>query len=323
MLYGLDIGGTKIEIAIFDQRLQLFNKWRVPTPVDSYAEFLDAVIALVKKADSLIEHQQTEDAPPVGFGLPGFLDVDDNVVSANIPGINGRPVKRDLSARLSRPVGFENDVSTFVLSEACDGALARSDHGIGLILGTGVCGRFYTNGELYSGRQQVAGEFGHVPISAHLQQKYDLPLRPCGCGLQGCLETYLSGPGLLWLCQHMESGHQSVAALMQGVSEQEPAALRVFDAHIDCLGSLLAQLTLMYDPDTIVLGGGLSNITDIYPRLNTAARNYLFGSVVPPLVVPARFGDSSGVRGAALIGRQAQLETKQRESKQRESKQQE
>ena len=303
MLYGLDVGGTKIELAIFDEQLQLVDSWRVATPKQSYGEFLDAIVEMVAQADRL-----TEGEGSVGIGLPGFFDVDDKVVSANIPGINGRALRKDLCARLSRPVGFENDVKAFVLSEVHDGALSNSKLALGVVLGTGLAGGFYVNGQLYYGRQHIACEFGHIPLSAALQQKYDLPLRYCGCGLQGCMETYLSGTGLQWLCDHFDSGYVSVESMVQGLKQDKSKAKKVFDAYLDCLGSFLAQLTMMYDPDTIVLGGGLSNITELYPRINTAIQRYLFRKTTPPPILPPQFGDSSGVRGAALIGQQVMTE---------------
>ena len=300
MLYGLDVGGTKIELAIFDEQLQLVDCWRVSTPKHSYNEFLEAIAGMVIRADRL-----TEGEGSVGIGLPGFLDADDRMVAANIPGINGRAIKQDLSLRLARPVGFENDVKAFVLSEAHGGALENNKYALGVVLGTGLAGGFYINEQLCYGRQHIACEFGHIPVSAALQQKYNLPLRFCGCGLQGCVETYLSGSGLQWLCGHFDSGYETVEALMQGVKQNEAKAQEVFSAYLDCLGSFLAQLTLMYDPDAIVLGGGLSNVDEIYPRINTAIGHYLFRNATPPPVMPPKFGDSSGVRGAALIGQQA------------------
>ncbi|MCV6603820.1 MAG: ROK family protein [Porticoccaceae bacterium] len=303
MLYGLDVGGTKIELAIFDEQLQLVDSWRQPTPKQSYAEFLDAIADMVARADRL-----TEGEGSVGIGLPGFFDADDKMVAANIPGINGRALRQDLSARLSRPVGFENDVNAFVVSEVNGGALSNRNLALGVVLGTGLAGGFYANGQLCRGRQNVACEFGHIPLSAALQQKYDLPLRYCGCGLQGCVETYLSGPGLQWLCSHFDSGYSTVESMVQGLKQDEDKAHKVFDAYLDCLGSFLAQLTLTYDPEAIVLGGGLSNITELYPRINGAIQHHLFRSATPPPVLPPQFGDSSGVRGAALIGQQVVMD---------------
>ncbi|MGS2722604.1 ROK family protein [Porticoccus sp. GXU_MW_L64] len=303
MHYGLDVGGTKIELAIFDKQLQLVDSWRVSTPTQSYVEFLDAISSMVSRADRLSEGEGS-----VGIGLPGFFDADDKVVSANVPGINGRTLRDDLTTRLARPVGFENDVKAFVLSEVNSGSLNNCDTGLGVVLGTGLAGGFVTHGHHLHGRQNIACEFGHIPLPAALQQKYDLPLRFCGCGLQGCVETYLSGTGLTWLCGHFESGYNTVEAMVQGVKQGEPKALQVFDAWLDCLGSFLAQLTLMYDPDAIVLGGGLSNIDEIYPAVGAHIQRYLFRSATPPAVLPPRFGDSSGVRGAAIMGRQAMAE---------------
>jgi N-acetylglucosamine kinase len=304
MLYGLDVGGTKIELAMFDNHLNLVNSWRMPTPKKDYQEFLSVIEQMVKEAD-----QQSGLQGSVGIGFPGIVDTSGCAVSANIPCINGQSIVKDTLTKLSRPVGFENDVKAFVLSEVHNGAAAGQKNALGVVLGTGVAGGLCIDGELYSSKQSVSCEFGHIPMPALLQQRYQFPLRKCGCGLTDCVEQYLAGPGLLWMCSHFKAEYQSVPALIQGVQSKESKALEVFNAYIDCLACFFAQLTLMYDPDIIVLGGGLCNIVEIYPPLPTAMQQYLFSGVTPPKVVPPAFGDSSGVRGAAIRGQQAALKS--------------
>lgn len=302
MLYGIDIGGTKIELSVFDDQLHLVDSWRVSTPKQDYQKFLSVITTMIQQAD-----QKTGVTGSVGIGLPGFIDSDGKTTSANIPCINGQPLLVDIQCLLDRPVGFENDVNAFALSEVNGGAASGYRHALGVVLGTGVAGGLCVDGILYRGRQGIASEFGHIPLSAELQQRYNLPLRECGCGGAGCVELYLAGPGLQWLCGHFESGYTSVETLVEGLGNGEPPAEQVFTAYIDCLGNYFAQLTLMFDPDIIVLGGGLSNIKAIYQRLPEAIARYLFVGITPPPVMAPQFGDSSGVRGAALLGQQAMI----------------
>ncbi len=306
MMYGLDIGGTKIELAIFDDQLNLKTSWRVATPKQDYQQFLSTVVDMVNDAD-----QKTGEKGSVGIGLPGLVDSQGCAVSANIACINGKPLATDMPKQLSRPVGFENDVKAFVLSEANGGAADGTKYAVGIVLGTGIAGGLCVDGQLYSGTQNIAGEYGHIPLPAILQQRYQFPLRQCGCGAVSCIEQYLAGPGLLWMCTHFGGQYNSVPALMQAVQASETKAVEIFSAYIDCLGCYFAQLTMMFDPEVIVLGGGLSNISDIYTQLPAAIENYLFAGVSPPAVVAPKFGDSSGVRGAALLGQRAGLLAKQ------------
>ena len=299
MIYGLDVGGTKIELAVFDAAFDQVSTRRIATPKRNYQEFLDAVVTLVRETD-----QRLHGKGSVGIGLPGVIDRHRCAVSANVPCINGKPLADDLSRLLERPVAFENDVKAFTLSEVNGGGAAGKSRALGVVIGTGVAGALSIDGKLYRGRQGVAGEFGHIPLPAVLQQRYGLRLRPCGCGLTGCVEMYLAGPGLLWLSEHFNARYHTIVELLQGVRDNHDRAQEILSAYLDCLGCHFAQLTLLYDPDVIVLGGGLSNIPELYQRLPTAIGRYLFTGVAPPPVLPPRFGDSSGVRGAAILGHQ-------------------
>ena len=297
MIYGLDIGGTKIELAIFDRQLQLQDCQRRPTPTRDYPQFLDAVAGAVQEAD-----QKTGARGSVGIGLCGFLDGQGRAVAANIACINGRPVAEDLAARLGRPVHIENDVNAFASSEVTGGAAAGVKYALGLVIGTGLAGGLCLDGRLYLGRQKAALECGHIALPALLQQRYKLPLRRCGCGGHGCAELWLSGPGLLRLGGLLGADYGDTEGLMAAVREGEARALAAFAAWMQCLGGFLAQLVLLYDPDIIVLGGGLSGLPEIYQQVDAAMQPWLLGSLTAPAIVPPRFGDSSGVRGAALLG---------------------
>ena len=297
MIYGLDIGGTKIELAIFDRRLQLQDCRRRPTPTRDYPQFLDAVAGMVQEAD-----QKTGARGSVGIGLCGFLDSRGHAVTANIACINGRPVAEDLAARLGRPAHIENDVNAFTCSEVAGGAATGVKYALGLVIGTGLAGGLCLDGRLYLGRQKAALECGHIALPAVLQQRYKLPLRQCGCGGWGCAEIWLSGPGLLRLGELYGADYGDTEGLMAAVREGKARALAAFSAWMQCLGGFFAQLVLLYDPDIIVLGGGLSGLPEIYQQIDAAMRPWLLGSLTAPAILPPRFGDSSGVRGAALIG---------------------
>ncbi|WP_339722380.1 ROK family protein [uncultured Paraglaciecola sp.] len=298
MHYGLDIGGTKIELAIFNSQLERVASWRLPTPQDDYQALLSTIAQMVVEADKKSNIKGT-----VGIGFPGYLDNQGRSVSANIASVNGQFIVKDTCAKLGRAVAFENDVKAFALSEARGGAAQSKDNALGVVVGTGFAGGLCIEGQLYKSKQNVSCEFGHVSLPAILQQRYQFPLRQCGCGLVGCVEEYLAGPGLLWMCSHFNTNYTSVPMLVKALRDNEAKAIEVMDIYIDCLGCYFAQLTLMYDPDIIVLGGGLSNIAEIYSRLPQVMQKYFFNGVIAPPVVAAMFGDSSGVRGAAILGR--------------------
>lgn len=303
MIYGVDIGGTKIELAIFDAQYRQQTAWREATPKHDYQEFLQRIVNMVGEAD-----QKTGVPGSIGIGLPCVFDDQGYALAAGIPCINGRPVLSDISEALSRPVSFQNDVKAFVFSEANGGAAEGHRHVLGVVLGTGVGGGLCVGGKIHQSRQNVACEYGHVPLSAKLQNRYNLPLWPCGCGLKGCFNEYISGPGLQRMCGHFGGHYKNAQDLMVGVRAGDTKANEIFNAYIDCLGAFVSMLTLMYDPDMIVLGGGLSNIDEIYQRLPDAAAEYQISGVIPPPVVPPMYGDSSGVRGVAMLGYQAVLE---------------
>ncbi|MEP1446151.1 MAG: ROK family protein [Paraglaciecola sp.] len=298
MHYGLDIGGTKIELAIFDSQLKRVESWRRPTPQKDYQALLSAIAQMVNEADEKSDTKGT-----VGIGFPGYLDSLGRSVSANIGSVNGQFIVRDTCAKLGRAVSFENDVKAFALSEVRGGAAQSKNNALGVVIGTGVAGGLCVQGQLYKSKQNVSCEFGHVSLPAVLQQRYQFPLRQCGCGLIGCVEAYLAGPGLLWMCSHFDTKYTSVPMLVEAFRNNEAKAIEVMDVYIDCLGCYFAQLTLMYDPDIIVLGGGVSNIAEIYARLPNVMQKYFFNGVIAPSVVAAKYGDSSGVRGAAILGR--------------------
>ncbi|WP_448551113.1 ROK family protein [Thalassotalea montiporae] len=297
--YGLDIGGTKIEIAVFDNQLNLVDSWRTPTPTDNYQAFIATVAGLVQQAEQKFGATNT-----IGIGMPGIIDSQGRVKSANIPCATGQQLAQDLQQALAQPIHIANDCHLFALSEANGGAGDGKMNVYGAIIGTGAAGGFCINGQLAKSRQNIIGEYGHIAASASVINQYQLPINACGCGLKGCYETYIAGPGLAKLYQHFGADQADTKVFVEQLKAGDPVAKQTFDCYMDLLGAAFASLVLSYDPDVIVVGGGLSKITAIIEALPAAIAKHLFAGVEVPPVQAAKFGDSSGVRGAAILGTQ-------------------
>lgn len=296
MACGIDIGGTKMEIAIYDSSMKRGSTWRVPTPGHDYDAFLKAITQMVQRADAICGERQA-----VGLAVPGVVDGNGLSISANIPCINGRCVATDVERLIQRPAVYENDVRAFTLSEVRGGALDGAASAIGIVLGTGLGGTLCFDGKLHRGQQGLSGEFGHLPIPQHLIRKYDLPVLSCICGSMGCAEQILSGPGMLRVAAGLGAVYETVEALVSKLRQGEPLATRVFHAYIECLGHFISRLTLMLEPEVVVIGGGLSAVAEIYRRLPSAIGAYLFEGVTAPRITAPRFGLTSGARGAAIL----------------------
>lgn len=302
MVCGVDIGGTKMQCAVYCESLHHLASRREPTPRDDYAAFLRTLIDMVRESDETVGSPQA-----VGLALPGIVDADGLTISTQIPCINGRSLVSDIERALDRTVAHDNDTRAFTLSEARGGALDGVPVGMGIVLGTGVAGALCIDGRLYTSTRGIAGEYGHLAMPADLLAKYDVPARSCACGAAACAEQILSGPGLLWTGAHLGANYAAVERLLKDLRQGLPAARRALDAYIDCLGYFVSRLTLLLDPDVMVLGGGLSNITEIYSRLPDAARAYLFDGLPSPAIAAPRFGATSGARGAAILALHAGL----------------
>jgi N-acetylglucosamine kinase len=289
--YGIDLGGTKIELVACDAGLEVIHRQRVPTPRDDYEALVEALVALVHGADAALGGTAS-----VGIGVPGIVDASGNHLCANVPCLTGRELLRAMRARLSRPVALGNDCQCFALSEAHGGTGDGASSLFGMILGTGAGAGYVVEGRLVRGLHGAAGEWGHWPLDPALLLHHGLPLLRCPCGRQACLETYVSGTGLRHLHAHLSGGRGDSA---------DPEAEHVFDLHLDLLGAALAHIVLAYDPHLVVLGGGLSQLPHLYAGLPDAIRPHLIpGLGVPPILSPS-FGDAGGARGAALLARQA------------------
>ncbi len=298
MIYGVDIGGSKIEIAVFDRELAMQDRWRTQTPNSDYSQFLNAVVGLVEQADA-----RFGDGEAVGLGIPGLIDADGKSLCANVPCATGQAVAMDLGARLRRPVVADNDCRLFALSEATGGAGEGYHRVFGAILGTGAAAGLVIDGVLEHGRQGIVGEYGHIQLPASIAAKRDLPIWRCGCGLPACVESYISGPGLVALARHFGLDRTTVPTIMQAYRADEPCAIETFECYMDILGATFATVSMMVDPDLVVLGGGLSLVDEVVDGLPAAISGHLFKGFAPPPVVRPRFGDSSGVRGAAIEAR--------------------
>jgi fructokinase len=295
MRIGVDLGGTKIEAIALDEDGRERLRVRVPTPRDDY----DASLAVVGDLVARLE-RETGDRGTVGVGGPGAISpVTGRVKNANSVWLNGRAIDRDLSARLGRPVRYANDANCLAVSEATDGAAAGARVVLGVILGTGAGAGIALDGRPHDGPNRVAGEWGHNPLPWASREEQPGP--PCWCGRSGCLETWVSGTGLE--ADYRRGGGAPLAAdeIVRRAEGGEPLALDRLAAYEDRLARGLAHLVNALDPDVIVLGGGLSNVKRLYPAIPGRLPAYVFGGECRTPVVPARHGDSSGVRGAAWL----------------------
>lgn len=295
--YGIDIGGTKIEFAIFDDKFERIESTRLETPREDYDALLQLIESAVVDADTRSEEQGT-----IGVGIPGIINSEGLSTSVNLQCLRGRNLASDIQHLLGRPISSINDVRAFVLSEAIGGAGERYHCVAGAILGTGAAGGLSIGGKVHYGRNKLAGEWGHLPISATIQQQHNLPLFSCECGLKGCAERYISGPGLAAIYEHFNNNTISAPQLIKQARENKRKAKHAYEIWLDCVANVFAQLVLHTNPDVIVVGGGLSKVKEMYKALPDLTNTHLFGDLSCPPIREAKYGDDSGVRGAAIIG---------------------
>jgi len=304
--HGIDIGGTKIELVSWREAggdLREVFRERIATPGTDFNEFVAAIAGLVARGDAALGPQASPAA--VGIGLPGVIDsATGRQLSSNVPALNGRLVAAALQDALARPVIIGNDCQCFALSEAQGGAAAGLPTMFGAIIGTGAGGGYCVEGRLLRGFNAIAGEWGHWTVPAPLLNLYKLPVLDCPCGKKGCLERYVSGPGLSKLHAHIGGDGAEPLAIVARANSGDARAAQALAIHLDLLGHALAGLVLAYDPHAIVLGGGLSKLSHLYQQLPAAMRRHLFRGLQTPPVMPPRFGDAGGARGAALLARQ-------------------
>jgi fructokinase len=295
MRIGIDLGGTKIEaIAIADDGAARLRR-RVPTPVGDYPGVLQAVADLVWSAEHEVGARGS-----VGIASPGALSPRTGLIkNSNSTVLNGKPLDRDLAEKLGRPVRIENDANCLALSEAVDGAAADARVVFGVILGTGVGGGLVVGREIVSGRNRIAGEWGHNPLPWATDDERPGP--SCYCGKSGCIETFLSGPGVARDFLKTTGRILSAEEIARAADAGNSAAQQCLVIHRERLARGLAMIINILDPDVIVVGGGLSNLPTLYAGLPALVSAYAFSDGVDTPIRQAVHGDSSGVRGAAWL----------------------
>jgi fructokinase len=295
MRIGIDLGGTKIEGVLLGRDGRERHRLRVATPRHDYAGTIAAILAVVE-----VLEREAGTRCPVGVGVPGAISPATGLVkNANSTWLIGRPLDRDLAAGLGRPVRLANDANCFALSEAADGAGAGAEVVFGVILGTGTGGGIAVGGRVLTGPNAVAGEWGHNPLPWPVDG--ECPGPECYCGRQGCIETFLSGPGLARDHALATGTHLAGPEIVAMAGEGHPAAAATLSRYVERLARALASVVNVLDPDVIVLGGGLSGIADLYRRVPEAWGRWVFSDRVDTRLVPPRFGDASGARGAARL----------------------
>jgi fructokinase len=295
MRIGIDLGGTKIEGIALDDRGGERLRRRLPTPRDGYDAIVAAVAALVAEIEGALGERCT-----VGVATPGALSPATGLVkNSNTVCLNGRPLGADLAAALGRPVRLANDANCFALSEAVDGAGAGANVAFGVILGTGTGGGVVVGGRVLTGPNAVAGEWGHNPLPWPRESEWPGP--SCYCGKSGCIETYLSGPGLARDHRAATGEEREAPEIAARALAGDAGAQATLERYEDRLARGLASVVNVLDPDVIVLGGGLSNVARLYEAVPRLWQRYAFSDRVDTPLVPARHGDSSGVRGAAWL----------------------
>ena len=306
MYYGIDMGGSNMVWAEFDEQGEELVRQRLATPQQDYQALRQVIANWVQDADARWQTQGR-----LGIGFAGVCQADGKVWAANLLSIHGQYLAQDLTQDLQRPIFLNNDANCFLLSEAMGGAAAHAELALGLTLGTGVGGALTYQGKLINSARAGTGEFGHSSIGAKVWSRYPhLPLFKCGCGQEGCLETYISGTGLSNLYQYLIHQAENSSSLrvagpeiIRAWQEGEELAGNCVAMYLDILASALAQLMTQLSPDIIVLGGGLSEQAWLYKEVASRIPHYLMNNTAPCPVVAAHFGGSGGVRGAALLSK--------------------
>lgn len=294
MQIGVDVGGTKIEAIALEGGREL-NRIRLDTPRDDYPATVDTIAVLVARLE---EHTRRRGS--VGIGIPGALSPASGLVkNANAVWLNGKPLLRDIQRRLEREVRIANDANCFAVSEATDGAGAGADIVFGVIVGTGSGAGIVVRGQVLTGPNAVSGEWGHNPLPWPEAGEHPGPV--CHCGRRGCIETFLSGPGLA-ADHHRHTGCRlsppEIAARAACGDVDADATLSRYEGR---MARALASIVNALDPDVIVLGGGMSNLERLYANVPARWAQFVFSDTVTTRLVRARHGDSSGVRGAAWL----------------------
>ena len=295
MRIGVDLGGTKIEAIALDDAGAVLCRHRIATPAGDYGGTLGAIAELVFAVE-----REVKATGSVGIATPGSLSLRTGLIrNSNSTALNGRPLDQDLSRILKRQVRIENDANCFALSEAIDGAAKDAESVFGVILGTGVGGGLIVRKRVVVGRNRIAGEWGHNPMP--WPEPDESPGQRCYCGQSGCIETFISGPAIAKQFLSATSRNLSAQEIARAAEAGDEQARIVIEKFEERLARGLAHVVNIFDPDAIVLGGGLSNIERLYRTLPRLIPIHVFSDQFDTPIVPPVHGDSSGVRGAAWL----------------------
>ena len=294
MRLGIDLGGTKVEAVILDDDGSIIWRQRQPTPRHDYDAIIATISGLITAASA-----DTGFSGPVGMGIPGSLHPETGLVrGANTQVLNSRDLKADCQVATAREFLIENDANCFALSEAVNGAAEGYDTVFGVIMGTGCGGGFVSNGRVISGANNLAGEWGHTPLPWPIESEYDG--HECWCGLTGCLETFISGTAVAADYASRTGVEKKVEDIAASTST-DLVAESVLQVLEDRIARALAQVISIFDPGAIVLGGGLSNLDRIYETVPRKWNRFVFTNMARTPLLKPKYGDSSGVRGAAWL----------------------
>lgn len=296
MRIGVDLGGTKIEAIALDTDGRELARPRVKTPSGDYDATILAIRDIVLRLEGQLERRGT-----VGIGMPGAVSPATGLVkNANSTWLNGRPLNQDLATALRRPIRLANDANCLALSEATDGAGQGKAVIFAVVLGTGVGGGIAVHQQILNGHQAIAGEWGHNPLPWPSQTDLDTSIR-CYCGKMGCIETYVSGPAIERSHAARTGQTLPLSQISRAAEEGKPEAVETITLAVRRLAQSLAGAINVLDPDIIVLGGGVSNLARLYAEVPILLERFVFSDRCTTPVVQARWGDSSGVRGAAWL----------------------
>jgi fructokinase len=295
MRIGIDLGGTKIEALAIDDKGVELARHRIDAPRNDYAATIHAMVGLVRRLE-----ETTGRVGTVGAGIPGSISSKTGLVkNSNSTWLNGQPLHRDFTAALGREVRVANDANCLAVSEATDGAAAGKRVVFGVILGTGCGGGVAFDGQVHDGPNGVAGEWGHNPLPWQRPEEYPGPL--CYCGKRGCMEMWISGTGVALDYKQSTGKQKTTREIMADFEAGDAAALAVVERFEDRLARGLAQVINILDPDVLVIGGGLSKTKHLYQSVPKRLSAYVFGAEADTPILQAKYGDSSGVRGAAWL----------------------
>ncbi|MGB1109997.1 MAG: ROK family protein [Gammaproteobacteria bacterium] len=295
MRIGVDLGGSKIELLALDDQGVETKRFRQPTPQGDYDATIQTIADMVHRTESDLGLSCS-----VGIATPGAISPASGLMkNSNSTCLNDRPLQRDLETALNRPLRLANDADCFALSEASDGAAAGAGSVFGVIVGTGTGAGIVIDGKLLSGPNAIAGEWGHNPLP--WPRDDERPGAPCYCGQSGCIETWLSGPGMAANHERQTAESLTSEQIIAAARAGSPGSVHSLNDYVDRMARALASVINLLDPEVIVLGGGMSNIDELYFRVPDQWQRYVFSDRVDTRLVKNRHGDSSGVRGAAWL----------------------